>query len=119
MQVNLLDIKRITGFYSVELAEILDTSVPQVEAWLVDPSTMPVDTWGDLYTLFELATLDLDERGLTWDQVHTMRYVGRQLFVTQPTLEALLRQRKLEPIDLDALGLWLTDEQVAKCRQLP
>jgi hypothetical protein len=115
----LLQVKRSTGLYPVELAEMLNTDVPTVEAWLVDDSTIDEVAEERLFEEFRYATDWLDGLNLTWDQVKSLRQVSRQLFVTTRTLEVLLTQRKIKPLDFGVLGLWLTDEQVQACRKLP
>lgn len=117
--MDLLYVKRVTGLYPVELAEILGADVPLVEMWMVDFSTMPTAAWDDMYQMFEEATLTLDAQGFTWDQVKSLRQVSRLLFVTSGTLDTLLSQRKIKPLDFGVLGQWLTDEQVQACRKLP
>ena len=117
--MDLLYVKRCTGLYPVELAKIMKTDVPMVETWMIDPSTIDEAAWDRLYAEFELSTITLDAAGLTWDQVHSLRQVSRKLFVTLGTLDKLMDQRKIKPLDLGALGSWLTDEQVQACRKLP
>jgi hypothetical protein len=117
--MDLLYVKRATGLYPVELAEMLNADVPTVEQWLVDDSTIDEAAWFRLEEDFHYATDWLDGMGLTWDQVHSLRQVSRLLFVTLATLDTLLSQRKIKPLDFGVLGQWLTDEQVQACRRLP
>lgn len=123
--MDLLYVKRVTGLYPVELAEMLNADVPTVEQWLVDDSTIDDATQSRLvaeerlFEEFRYATDWLDGLNLTWDQVKSLPQVARQLFVTIGTLEVLLNQRKIKPLDFGILGLWLTDEQVQACRKLP
>lgn len=117
--MDLLHVKRCTGLYPVELAEILNTDVPTAESWLVDDSTIDKVAWDRLEEEFRYATDWIDSLNLTWDQVKTLRQVSRLLFVTLGTLDTLLSQRKIKPLDFGILGLWLTDEQVQACRKLP
>lgn len=113
--MNLLDLVRLGDLELREVGSILDVPVSQVVEMKQNNEPLPDEVVEQVH----YATDRIESLELTWDQVHTMRWVRHKLGVTQATLEVLLKQRNIEPLDFGSLGPWLTDQDVAACRTLP
>lgn len=112
--MNLLDIKRITGLDDHDLVRLSH----EVKSAGGDPDRLDDYLREAVTGAFTEATETLDAAGLTWDQVTSVLAVRRKLGITAATLDKLLEQRKITPVDFGILGHWLTDDQVQACRRL-
>lgn len=113
--------RRLIGMSRNHLAWILNASPQMVTRWEegetrgLDPDA--IDALENLKLDFDAATAWLDEQGISWDDMITFRQAGVKLGVSVGTLHSLVKRKKIDPIDLGLLGLWLTHEDLIKCRR--
>lgn len=113
--------RRLIGMSRNHLAWILDASPQLIARWETGDnrgmSPDVIDAVENLKLDLDAATAWLESEGIGWDDLITFRQAGMKLGISIGTLHATLKRKDIDPIDLGLLGLWITHEDLAACRQ--
>lgn len=86
---------------------------PSQRHWVLDKTIERVVLLEQHYTE---AAQWLKEESMTWDDLEPVHMAATRLGGTLRQLERTLSRLSIEPIDFGMMGLWLTHEEVERCR---
>lgn len=116
------DMRRLIGMSRNHMAWILNITPHTLVKWEEGTSAPRPDdeanaTLEEIYRDFEAAGEWLDTEGHTWDHVIPFRIAAMKLGISTGTLHALMRRKKIHPLNFGLLGLWVSNEDLIACRK--
>lgn len=115
------DMRRTIGMSRNHLSWILDATPQTVTRWengeARGMSPDQIDAVENMRLDYDSATTQLDEQGLTWDDVVPLRLAAMNMGLSINTLHSLMKRKEIKPLELGLLGLWITHEDMAACRR--